>query len=123
MGVEAEKHTLLTATTVLGAVTGQGAAGPRGGPGDPRADGLGGCFWGKAHTAEFWACKQAQVWAVRKDVWAAFLFCQMGTAIHGLSVPVEVDDVDNSSGCRVRNAVSVSSAFPLGFHPLLYPSK
>ena len=124
MGVEAEKHTLLTATTVLGAVTGWGAAGPRGGPETPGQMARGvGCFWGKAHTAEFWACKQAQVWAVRKDVWAAFLFCQMGTAIHGLSVPVEVDDVDKSSGCRVRNAVSVSSAFPLGFPPLLYPSK
>ena len=122
--MEAEKHTLLTATTVLGAVTGREAAGPRGGPQRPPGRWLGeGCFWRKAHTAEFWACKQGQVWAVRKDVWAAFLFCQMGTAIHGLSVLVEVDDVDKSSGCRVRNAVSVSSAFPLGFPPLLYPSK
>lgn len=108
--MEAEKHTLLTATTVLGAVTGQGLPGQEAGPGDPQADGSGGCFWRKAHTAEFWAWKQGQVWAVRTVVWAAFLFCQMGTAVHGLSVPVGVGDVNKSSGCRVRSAVSVSPA-------------
>ena len=128
LGVEAEKHTLLTATTVLAGGLSQGRElpgheGATGATETPAQMARGGCLWWKEHTTESELVGRGRCGQSGEISGPLFLFCQVGTAIHGLSVPMEVDDVGKSSGCRVRNKVSGSSAFPLEFPPLLYPSK
>ena len=126
LGVGAEKRTLLTATTVLGGCHRAGscrATGGHWGHGAPAQMARGGVSGGRSTQQSSELVGRDRCGQSGEISGLLFLSCQVGTAIHGLSVPMEVDDVDKSSGSRVRNAVSVSSAFPLEFPPLLYPSK